>query len=79
MNGDKLGEEYDFVCSFYNDDVNPIPLKIQLQTLATQISEKNPSLIDLLQMFSEIVTLLKNCLVNPSTNAATYRICFWKI
>ncbi len=31
MNGDKFEEEYNFVCSFYNDDVSPIPLKIQLQ------------------------------------------------
>ncbi len=84
MKGEEFEEEYDFVCAFYNDDVSSTPLKIQLQTLATQISEKNPSLIDLLEymkhlnpsqfsMFSEVFTLLKIVLVNPSTNSASER------
>ena len=84
IKGEDFTEEFEFVSSFYKDDISSTPLKIQLETLATQISEKNPRLLDLIKymkhlsssqlpMFSKVITLIKIVLVNPSTNAMSER------
>ena len=41
MKGKDFTEEFEFVCALYKDDVSSTPLKIQLETLATQISDKS--------------------------------------
>ena len=40
MKGKNFTEEFEFLCALYKDDVSSNPLKTQLETLATQISEE---------------------------------------
>ena len=54
IKGEDFTEEFEFVSSFYKDDISSTPLKIQLETLATQISEKNPSLLDLIKIMKHL-------------------------
>ena len=84
MSNEDFTEELEFVTSFYSEDINATTLNIQLDTLAAQITLEEPNLLELInymkklsssqhQMFSEVVTLMKIVLVNPSTNSTSER------
>ncbi len=77
-------EEFEFVTSFYSGDINASSLKIQLETLAAQITMEEANLMGVInymkkltssqrELYSEVVTLLKIVLVNPSTNSTSER------
>ena len=82
MKVEDFTEEFEFVCALYKDEVISTPLKIPvpLETLASQISDKNSILLELIKymkhlcpsqfpMFSKLVTLLI-LVINHSTNCA---------
>ncbi len=72
-------EEFEFVTSSYSGDINASSLKIQLETLAAQITMEEANLMGVMkkltssqrELYSEVVTLLKIVLVNPSTNSTS--------
>ena len=77
-------EEFEFVTSFYSGDINASTLKIQLETLAAQITMDEANLVDVVkymknltssqrELYSEVVILIKIILVNPSTNSTSER------
>ena len=82
-NGD-LTEEFEFVTSFYSGDINATALNTQLDILAAQITIEESNSLEVKsymkkltssqhQLYSEVVTLLKIVLVNPSTNSTSER------
>ena len=77
MKGEDFTEEFEYVCALCKGNVSS-PLKIQLEILATQIPDEFnftgfDKIHETLPMFSEVVTLLKIVLINPSTNSASER------
>ena len=78
-------DEYSFVCSFYGDDINPSRLKIQLELLGTNFTDRRSNditLQSLIEFFessahqehlSEVLVVLKLILVVPATNATSER------
>ena len=80
-------EEFSFITTFYDNDIDPSQLKLHLQILATNFSKESiPSLtvFDIKNYFvslssaqraliSEVCTILELILVLPSTNAISER------
>lgn len=83
--GENFSQEFESVTSFYGDDFSPSTLSVQLETLATQFHGKSSTTLQdvvaymktfstaELAIYSEVITLLKLILVNPSTNAVSER------
>ena len=67
MKGKDFTEEFEFVCALYKDNVSSTPLKIH-RNIGKFSHLSCPSQFP---MFSEVVTLLKIVLINPSTNSAS--------
>ena len=84
VSNEDFTEEFEFVTSFYSGDINATALKTQLDALAAQITIEESNLLEVKsyikkltssqhQLYSEVVTLLKIVLVNPSTNSTSER------
>ena len=82
VNNENFTEEFEFVTLFYSGDINATALKTQLDTLVAQITIEESNLLEMKsymkkltssqhQLYSEVVTLLKIVLVNPSTNSTS--------
>jgi len=84
--GEKYDKKYDFVVSFYEDDLNPTRLHSQLELLRTHFSTHagTLSLMDVVkflkelsaaqkEFFSELIVLAKLILVMPATNTSSER------
>ena len=59
--GEKHDKEYDFVVSFYEDDINPTQLQSQLELLRTHFSTHagTLSLIDVVKFLKELSVVQK--------------------
>lgn len=84
--GEEYDEEYKFVVSFYDGDLNPTRLRSQLEILRTHFTTQASTLLfnDVLsflqdlsaarkEFFSEVIILVKLILVMPATNASSER------